>query len=231
MHFFFLCFSEHPSHAPVGYGEIPKSCTMENRQNLIEHQLYATIQRKQPPVPPFTTDTPAARKGFDTNATVERFKRLNNGDLCPYVQDRPAKAENGLGGQGGIGHGLGGHGGHHRGSAGLLASTSSRCATLGRMKNLEMTEYQQQKFYNGAHNIVSWCFYIRVVKFSKILRSRQIYPTATFWLIFVFVAVFRIWSLFRSEFGQFLATVTFGFFLPSLKDLRFVLVISDYVWF
>ena len=48
-------FSEHPSHTPVGYGEIPKSCTIENRQNLIEHQLYATIQRKQPPVPPFTS--------------------------------------------------------------------------------------------------------------------------------------------------------------------------------
>ena len=39
----------------MGYGEIPKSCTIENRQNLIEHQLYATIQRKQPPVPPFTS--------------------------------------------------------------------------------------------------------------------------------------------------------------------------------
>ena len=134
---FFLCFSEHPSHAPVGYGEIPKSCTMENRQNLIEHQLYATIQRKQPPVPPFTTDTPCARKGF-TDSTVERFKRLNNGEMCPYVGD---------------------HRGEHRAAKpenGILASTNTRCATLGRMKNLEMTEYQrQQKFYNGAHNIVS----------------------------------------------------------------------------
>ena len=49
--------------------------------------------------------------------------------MCPYVG---AKPENGM-----------------------LASTNARCATLGRMKNLEMTEYQQQKFYNGAHNIVS----------------------------------------------------------------------------
>ena len=55
MHFFSRLFAEHPSHTPVGYGEIPKSCTIENRQNLIEHQLYATIQRKQPPVPPFTS--------------------------------------------------------------------------------------------------------------------------------------------------------------------------------
>merc|ERR1712241_620765 len=78
-----------------GYGEIPKSCTMENRQNLIEHQLYATIQRKQPPVPPFTTDTPCARKGF-TDSTVERFKRLNNGEMCPYVDQRGTKPENGI---------------------------------------------------------------------------------------------------------------------------------------
>ena len=106
---------------------------MENRQNLIEHQLYATIQRKQPPVPPFTTDTPCARKGF-TDSTVERFKRLNNGEMCPYVDQRGTKPENGI-----------------------LTSSNARCATLGRMKNLEMTEYQrnQQKFYNGAHNIVS----------------------------------------------------------------------------
>ena len=149
---FFLWFSEHPSHAPVGYGEIPKSCTMENRQNLIEHQLYATIQRKQPPVPPFTTDTPCARKGF-TDSTVERFKRLNNGEMCPYVG---AKPENGM-----------------------LASTNARCATLGRMKNLEMTEYQQQKFYNGAHNIVSPNF--PIFEFSvKSQHHRKIILTGFF---------------------------------------------------
>ena len=60
-------FSEHPDHGgAVGYGEIPKSCTMENRHNtdlMQQHQqqLYATIQRKQPPVPPFSQS-----KGFDT---------------------------------------------------------------------------------------------------------------------------------------------------------------------
>ena len=51
------------------YGEIPKSCTMENRQN-IEHQLYATIQRKQAPIPPFNGATNVS-KGFDT---IDRLK-------------------------------------------------------------------------------------------------------------------------------------------------------------
>lgn len=121
-----IFLTEHPSHAPVGYGEIPKSCTIENRQNLIEHQLYATIQRKQPPVPPFTSDTPAARKGFDTMMT-DRLKRLNNGDVapppmavCPYSKNS------------------------------FMPTTSSRCATLGRVKNLEMTEYQRQNYLNTA---------------------------------------------------------------------------------
>ena len=66
--------SEHPPHTNgIGYGEIPKSCTMENggnrsstgsssnggaggsnnsHLNATEHQIYATIQRKQPPFPP-----------------------------------------------------------------------------------------------------------------------------------------------------------------------------------
>lgn len=126
---------KHPSHTPVGYGEIPKSCTIENRQNLIEHQLYATIQRKQPPVPPFTSDTPAARKGFDTMMTDRSLKRLNNGEImapmasdmvCPYSQS-----------------------GQNGGKNATFMPTS-RCATLGRVKNLEMTEYQRQKYVNGA---------------------------------------------------------------------------------
>ena len=171
---FFLCFSEHPSHAPVGYGEIPKSCTMENRQNLIEHQLYATIQRKQPPVPPFTTDTPAARKGFDTS--VERLKRLNNGEtamamrdaseMCPYLTQRPTSTHSSTGGSNNtmmknnfkITNGNGGvvsgvhavHGGAVVVGNHLGGASNSRCATLGRVKNLEMTEYQRQKFINGT---------------------------------------------------------------------------------
>ena len=72
---FALFYSEHPPHTNgIGYGEIPKSCTMENGGNRTstgsssngggsnasnvplhptEHQIYATIQRKQPPFPPF----------------------------------------------------------------------------------------------------------------------------------------------------------------------------------
>lgn len=121
----------------MGYGEIPKSCTIENRQNLIEHQLYATIQRKQPPVPPFATDANSARKGFDT---VDRVKRLNNGeqqqhmnpDLCPYAN--AATLRNSFKAPQNTG----------------AAAAATRCATLGRMKNLEMTEYQRQKFMNAT---------------------------------------------------------------------------------
>ena len=108
--------------------------------------MYATIQRKQPPVPPFTTDTPASRKGFDTNA--ERLKRLNNGEaaaaasaamamaaaseMCPYMTTANPNLKNNFKTNG---YGMGG----------------GRCATLGRMKNLEMTEYQRQKFINGTN--------------------------------------------------------------------------------
>lgn len=147
-----FCLAEHPSHAPVGYGEIPKSCTIENRQNLIEHQLYATIQRKQPPVPPFTSDTATvARKGFDTIMS-DRLKRLNNGEMdhgqrmtsCPF-------------GPGGV---------VEKNSfiptaamaSAAAAAANSRCATLGRMKNLEMTEYHHQRhnyLNGGGANIVS----------------------------------------------------------------------------
>ena len=154
-----LPFSEHPAHAPVGYGEIPKSCTIENRQNLIEHQLYATIQRKQPPVPPFTSDTPVARKGFNTMMS-DRLKRLNNGEMampadleCPYGNNSAiiaSKSSFGMGGQHGVIQG------------------TSRCATLGRVKNLEMTEYQRQKFCNGSSNIVSKPRNAINVQFSQI---------------------------------------------------------------
>ena len=61
--------SEHSPHVGMRYGEFPKSCTMENRQN-IEHQLYATIQRKQAPIPPFNGATNVS-KGFDT---IDRLK-------------------------------------------------------------------------------------------------------------------------------------------------------------
>ena len=68
---FCIFFLEHSPHVGMRYGEIPKSCTMENRTN-IEHQLYATIQRKQPPVPPFTGATNVS-KGFDT---IDRLKMV-----------------------------------------------------------------------------------------------------------------------------------------------------------
>ena len=94
---------EHPPHTNgIGYGEIPKSCTMENGGNRsstgsssngggsnthsnthlhhpTEHQIYATIQRKQPPFPPFggggagTTGT-GCTKGFDTIDRLKMFQ-------------------------------------------------------------------------------------------------------------------------------------------------------------
>ena len=59
--------------------------------------------------------------------TDRSLKRLNNGEMasdmvCPY----------------GI------NGGKN------TFMPNSRCATLGRVKNLEMTEYQRQKYVNGA---------------------------------------------------------------------------------
>lgn len=146
-----FCLAEHPSHAPVGYGEIPKSCTIENRQNLIEHQLYATIQRKQPPVPPFTSDTATvARKGFDTIMS-DRLKRLNNGEMDPNVTAcpfGPVVAKNSFMPTAAV-------------ASAAAAAANSRCATLGRMKNLEMTEYHHQRhnYLNGGTvgaNIVSF---------------------------------------------------------------------------
>jgi hypothetical protein len=62
---------EHSPHIGMRYGEIPKSCTMDARQNM-EHQLYATIQRKQPPIPPFNGAT-IVSKGFDT---IDRLKMV-----------------------------------------------------------------------------------------------------------------------------------------------------------
>ena len=41
--------------------------------------------------------------------------------------------------------------GNHLGGA-----SNSRCATLGRVKNLEMTEYQRQKFINGTDIPMVW---------------------------------------------------------------------------
>ena len=88
--------------------------------------MYATIQRKQPPVPPFTSDTATARKGFDTMMT-DRLKRLNNGEMMnEFVLKQNS-----------------------------FVMPNSRCATLGRIKTLEMTEYQRQNFANGGANIVS----------------------------------------------------------------------------
>lgn len=112
---------EHPprGHGPISYGEIPKSCTMENRQNAIEHQLYATIQRQKPPVPPFSNSKgffDMKRTNLETDTTV---------DICPYATsaDRQFRA------------------------------TGARCNTLGRFKNLEMTEYQKQKLLDEANTV------------------------------------------------------------------------------
>ena len=78
--------------------------------------------------------------------TDRSLKRLNNGEImapmasdmvCPYSQS-----------------------GQNGGKNATFMPTS-RCATLGRVKNLEMTEYQRQKYVNGAagSNIVSiWVF-------------------------------------------------------------------------
>ena len=74
--------------------------------------------------------------------TDRSLKRLNNGEImapmasdmvCPYSQS-----------------------GQNGGKNATFMPTS-RCATLGRVKNLEMTEYQRQKYVNGAagSNIVS----------------------------------------------------------------------------
>ena len=77
--------------------------------------------------------------------TDRSLKRLNNGEImapmasdmvCPYSQS-----------------------GQNGGKNATFMPTS-RCATLGRVKNLEMTEYQRQKYVNGAagSNIVSIFF-------------------------------------------------------------------------
>ena len=108
---------------------------MENRANLDhlhqqhQQQLYATIQRKQPPVPPFSHN-----KGFDT---MDRLKQ----DVCPYAANTFQQQV-------------------HRGmTGGGLTTTSNtttlagRCNTLGRVKNLEMTEYQKQKLLDEADTV------------------------------------------------------------------------------
>ena len=100
------------------------------RQGAIEHQLYATIQRKQPPIPPFSNS-----KGFDT-----LHKRRSSGDMvtnsdpdmCPYATSVQFQRS------------------FHVPNEGQM---QNRCNTLGRMKNLEMTEYQKQKLLEEANTV------------------------------------------------------------------------------
>ena len=148
---------EHPPHANIAYGEIPKSCTMDNRQNLVEHQIYATIQRKQPPIPPFgaagQVPLQAAPKGT-FSGTLDRLKLLKprrsvshphddlvpetSADICPYATS----------GGGPRFHHL-----HHNNLRSTVTPGASRCATLGRIKTLEMTEYQKDKLLNEANTV------------------------------------------------------------------------------
>jgi len=182
---------KHPPHTNIGYGEIPKSCTMENRQNLVEHQIYATIQRKQPPMPPFGAASsaisggphqfhpqhsglgPLGPKTSLAAGTLDRLKMLKprrsvsqpgahteNGlqqqqhgsidstaDIRPYATAAQSAAPSSNNGRYQHFHHL-----HHNN----LRSTppgSSRCATLGRIKTLEMTEYQKDKLLNEANTV------------------------------------------------------------------------------
>ena len=98
----------------------------------MDHQLYATIQRKQPPIPPFSHN-----KGFDTMA----HRRIEDPpDVCPYATFQS-------------------NNGHHRAGERFVATFSAnnqgsqRCNTLGRLKNLEMTEYQKQKLIEEANTV------------------------------------------------------------------------------
>ncbi len=119
---------EHIPHGgPIGYGEIPKAtfggtpaaaannsaaAAAAAANAAIEHQLYATIQRKQPPVPPFNSS-----KGFDTMSKNNVL--YNSANVTPVVRQQ----------------------------------AELRCNTLGRIKNLEMTEYQKQKLIDEANTV------------------------------------------------------------------------------
>ena len=71
---------------------------------------------------------------------------------------------------------------------------TSRCATLGRVKNLEMTEYQRQKYVNGAagSNIVSpkiasaYFFKLNNTQWATFLNeiSKKISESMVFQIIF-----------------------------------------------
>ena len=178
-----LSATEHPPHANIGYGEIPKSCTMDNRQNLVEHQIYATIQRKQPPMPPFgaaassqhfhlqqqhAQQSPAAAAAAAAgqkatlSGTLDRLKMLkprrsvshpapdgggggagDAAEICPYASSA-AGANSRL-------HHLPHL--HHNDLRSAVTPGVSRCATLGRVKTLEMTEYQKDKLLNEANTV------------------------------------------------------------------------------
>ena len=139
---------------------------MENRQNLVEHQIYATIQRKQPPMPPFGAANHqrmqplgnTCNKGGNFTGTLDRLKFLRprreeqgiggvdlvpqtSADICPYATSVSNTPNN---------H----HRFHHLHYNNLMANgESSRCATLGRIKTLEMTEYQKDKLLNEANTV------------------------------------------------------------------------------
>jgi len=176
---------------PLGYGEIPKNPVVaaggvDNRlsqastatnssagahllsgqHNLDHHhhQLYATIQRKQPPVPPFSTS-----KGFETSNSSssagscslrERPRRETSAatahagglsharpDLCPYNAAAFAGVNN------------------------VDQQQTVRCNTLGRIgRNLEMTEYQKQRLIEEADTVrikVKVTVRIRKILFSN----------------------------------------------------------------
>ena len=87
-------------------------------------------------------------------------------EMCPYLTQRPTSTHSSTGGSNNtmmknnfkITNGNGGvvsgvhavHGGAVVVGNHLGGASNSRCATLGRVKNLEMTEYQRQKFINGT---------------------------------------------------------------------------------
>ena len=61
-------FVEQVSKRSGRYDEMPKSSTMENRQNLLDQQFYATVQRqKTPALTPFSS-------GYEVD-TIEQLKR------------------------------------------------------------------------------------------------------------------------------------------------------------
>nr|XP_040568004.1 Down syndrome cell adhesion molecule-like protein Dscam2 isoform X1 [Lepeophtheirus salmonis] len=128
---------KHPPHSgPMGYGEIPKTCGMEsNRQ---DHQLYATIQRKAAPMTPFsgggvpistttsssTTGSNSSKSKRDSSITPE-----SGVDIFPYASSTNNNNNN------------------------LKNNQYHRFHTLGRMRTLEMAEYQKQKLIHEANAV------------------------------------------------------------------------------